>query len=446
VDPLEAGGVHEDLPVGTWLGRVTDLVGVELQGDVGLAGVIGPGIGTEGVGAYRRIDEFQQPPQDAVVIEALELVEFREHRRSAVLLRLGVGGPVGVEARVDVLHQRAHRLGVGGEDRVHVGRGVGGAELAPEATEGTQDGDVPPGELGDHDELVERIDLEVPTPGGQDGVGDAAAVGDGVQCAGTYPEVVQCGLGSLGALQFVGHLVHDREAEALEDRQERGQLQGVAALGGEQPDRRRGGVGGRAQRDQQLILGVRRARDQQHVDHRFLRVGGLPVADRQPLHDTSGECGRGRGRRVGRQVLAHRLLPGTHQPGQRLGQSLCGGGDVLAEGRRIVRCTQLQQEPHHRVALEVDGGVDLGAAGIEPLDERGAEAARQLRLPPLAWQRHHHRHRPAGAVGVDEGGHPAVLLGLQQPDEQLTGALLRGAQQLVLGQGVRQRRDRDGVV
>ncbi len=255
------------------------------------------------------------------MVETLEAVQRREDRRPGRLLVGGVRGPVRVQAGPQVLHHGPDRVRVRHQDLVDVGGGVGRAELASQPPVGAQHRQVAPAQAGDHDQLVEGVDVEVAAPGGQDRLGDARAVAVGIEVGGADPDVVQRG-GQPGPVdQRVRELVDDGEPQALQDRHEGGQLERRAPLGRQQADR-----GGRAvpcvvrvagpsgpQRDEELVVAVHRTAEQQDVPDRIHGVGGVAVAPGEPGHhralqpagiSTLGPAG---------QLAQDRLLPRARQ-------------------------------------------------------------------------------------------------------------------------------------
>ena len=97
----------------------------------------------EDVGAQRGEDEVQHPPEDAVVVEAGDLVDLGEkcrlhgfgEARAVALLFLQVG----VEAQREKLREALRRLRIAGERIGDVDLAVGHADLAEVAGIGTQD-------------------------------------------------------------------------------------------------------------------------------------------------------------------------------------------------------------------------------------------------------------------------------------------------------------------
>ncbi|MNM77289.1 hypothetical protein D3C81_891360 [compost metagenome] len=70
--------VDEDLELGHRLGQLGDQLGVELEAEVRL--VLAVGIGLVEVGAQGGLDQVQVAPQDAVLVEHLDIVQRRENR------------------------------------------------------------------------------------------------------------------------------------------------------------------------------------------------------------------------------------------------------------------------------------------------------------------------------------------------------------------------------
>ena len=124
-------------------------------------------VGTEpvGVGPQRRLDEVQEPAQDAVLVEAghgvevvAELVGQVEHLDGRAI------GQRGVEPHREQLHQLAGDGRVGGQGVLDVALAEGRAGLALVLGVGPQHRDLATGQARQQDEAVEAVALDLAPP------------------------------------------------------------------------------------------------------------------------------------------------------------------------------------------------------------------------------------------------------------------------------------------
>ena len=134
VDALDRRAVHEDLAVRHGVGDVGHRRGVEHDAERPVRAA------RRTVGAEGGLDRADEAAQDAVVVEALDLVAGRlqlGEQRGGVALAAAEAGP-------EQLDHGAGDVGVLHEHLVHVAGRVAGIDLAPVAAVGTEDRHVGP--------------------------------------------------------------------------------------------------------------------------------------------------------------------------------------------------------------------------------------------------------------------------------------------------------------
>ena len=164
---LDARRIDEDLAERSRRGQAVDLGAVELDGERRAA--LAVAVALEGIGAHRGVDQIEDAPDDAVLVQRLRGLE----RGGDGLARLGdgafaVAGKAEVELGVEQRHQCGGDVGVQVEDLDQIGARPADADLAQIADEGAQDGDVVPGEPGAEDQLVEPVAFGLGLPDGED--------------------------------------------------------------------------------------------------------------------------------------------------------------------------------------------------------------------------------------------------------------------------------------
>ena len=228
VHTLDAGRVDEDLELRPRLGELGDLLGLQLERDVGLG--VAVVVDLVVVRAQGGLHDREVGPQDPVVVEAGDVVEGAV---DAVLdlVRLGdpglaVGGEhaaaAGVEPRLEQRDEGSGDVDVLLERVLDVVLGEGRAALAHVLRVGTQHGRLPPGQAGGEDEGVEPVDLVVPLPDGVDAVLEELPATGRQRTVVAQPEVVDERL-PLEPDELVGPLVDDLDAHRGQDRQHVGQ-------------------------------------------------------------------------------------------------------------------------------------------------------------------------------------------------------------------------------
>ena len=123
------------------------------------------------IGADRRLHGVDEVAQDAVLVEAFDLLQRgfdRLHEpRLARLALVGRGEPR-VEARVEQGHHVGGDGGVLDERRPHVVLGIGHADLPQEARDGADERDVAPHQAGGEHERVVAVALGAAGHDGQE--------------------------------------------------------------------------------------------------------------------------------------------------------------------------------------------------------------------------------------------------------------------------------------
>ena len=241
---LDPGAVDPDLVLRARSREVGDSLGVELEADVGLERTIGRGL--EEVRAQRRGDEREERSQDAVLVEAGDVLEHRLDL--GVRRRLGglaIAGELGVEPHLEIAHDRACDRDVGEHALLDVDLAERRARLPEIARVGTQDHDLTPGQTRCDDEAVEPVDLGPSGPRGEDRVLESQLEGvevEGLALLHPQTEVVDPRAG-VDRLDLVRTLVDDLDAHPREHGQHGGQRDGrTAAVDLEPALSRRGSV------------------------------------------------------------------------------------------------------------------------------------------------------------------------------------------------------------
>lgn len=228
VHTLDARRVDPDLEGRAGRRQVRDGLRIELHRDVAvrLAAVRA----LEEVGAQGGLDDGEEGPQDAVLVERGDLVQGPVELFEEAVDQLGAGvlplrGHPGLEERdqqpggVDVVAERA----------LHVVLAERRPGLAQVLRVGAQHHRLAPAQTGAQHQRVEAVVLGLTGPHGGEGVLEAVAgvVGEVVAVAvglrQPEPEVVDPGVRTVRAAQLVRTLVDDLDAEPLERREHGGE-------------------------------------------------------------------------------------------------------------------------------------------------------------------------------------------------------------------------------
>ena len=182
-EPSTRGAVDEDLEARARLGQVGDGRRLELEGDVGVHLAVGRAL--EEVGAQRRPDQRAVGAQDAVVVEADDVVEglgeplldrlHLGHPRLGVVLQRAVVA-TGVEARLEELDQQPGDVDVAAQRLLDVVEREGRVALLEVLGVRAQHGGLAPGQPGGEDQLVEAVDLVVAVPHRAQRLGEQGAL------------------------------------------------------------------------------------------------------------------------------------------------------------------------------------------------------------------------------------------------------------------------------
>ncbi len=296
VHALDPGRIDEDLELRHRLGQLGDQLGVELEAEVRL--VLAVGVRLVEVGAQCGLDQVQVAPQDAVLVEHLDIVQGGEDRLLQALL-LVVEVFVGelarqVEAGLEQPGQLAGDIGVVVQGAGDVAQVEAQADLLEVTGVGTQQRDVAPWQAGGQHQAVERVVLGVALDDMDKGVlegvvelldveVEAFAVGES--------EVVDPELAAAGVAQAVRELTEHAQAEVFQDRQHVRQCQrriGVVELAVQRAltELRQRLVEAHGQR-----LGLGQVEHMLHVDHRRMRGEALAVAGREAFREVGEDVG-----------------------------------------------------------------------------------------------------------------------------------------------------------
>ncbi|MEY9488253.1 hypothetical protein RKD26_004047 [Streptomyces calvus] len=233
VHALDARRVHPDLERRARRREVGDGLRVELHGDVVVRRAVARLL--EEVRAQRRLDDGEEGTQDAVLVQrghlvqgGVDLLQQRVHQFVAGAL------PVRRHPRLEQGDEQPCGVDVGAEGVLHVVLAEGGTGLAQVLGVRAQHHGLAPGQPGAQHQGVEAVVLRLAGPGRREGVLEplTGVVAEVVGAAGrpghAQAEVVDPGDAAVGAAQLVGPLVDDLDAEPLEDRQHRGEGDGLA--------------------------------------------------------------------------------------------------------------------------------------------------------------------------------------------------------------------------
>ncbi len=263
VHAFDAGRVHEDLEAGPGLGQVRHGPGVELHRQVGAVPAVG--VAHEVVGAQGGGDQRQQAAQDAVGVQAGDVVD---HLVDLGDERVGAAGSGGlgrarVEPGLEQPDQGGGDLGVAEHRVLDVVLAVGGAGLAQVLGVGAQHGGLPPVQSGQQHQRVEPVDLGFAPPGRGERVLEPGAHlvhvlgAEPVQCGrlDAQPEVEDPVPDAAVPVQLVGALVDHVHAHPLQHGQHLGQGDALAGQVELEPAFARFGVGRDVERHLQVALG-----------------------------------------------------------------------------------------------------------------------------------------------------------------------------------------------
>ena len=210
------GREHEDLPQRHRLGHPRDVDAAQLERQMLAVGQIR-------ARPHRREDHAQVPPQDAVVVQALNGVQVGPDLVDERELGGLVAGRRRIEPELEEPDQLARDGEVPHEAVVLVARREGGAEQLPVLPVRAQDRDPAPVELAGDDQPVQPVRPGPPLPDGADRVGDDVRHPLEVELLSgraEHAEVVQVAAVLTGADKPRRHLLDDGQAELLEQRQE----------------------------------------------------------------------------------------------------------------------------------------------------------------------------------------------------------------------------------
>ncbi len=417
VHTLDARRVHPDLVRRARRGQVRDGLRVELHGHVRVRTAVERLL--EEVRPQGRLDDGEEGAQDAVLVQARHLVQGRVQLLQQRVDDLQTGHlPVRGHPCLEQRDKEPGGVDVVAEGVLHVVLAEGGPGLPQVLRVGPQHRRLPPGEPGAQHEGVEAVVLRLTGPGRGERlleplaavVAEVVAVAAAQRLGHAQAEVVDPGEGAVRAAQLVRTLVHDLDAEPVENRQHRGQGDRVALAVDLEAALAGGGAHRlvQAQREVVALLQAQPLQVHQVGDRRARCVVGLVA------------LGEGVAVVVTAQQLGGALLAALGV--QRLGESVRPGAGCLDQAGLdavLVGVRQLGQLGARRDADdEVQPGEDrLGVPGGE-VDADAAELLLQDVDDPQP---------DAGGVAVarevDEGRVVAAVLVLAQVEPQPTALL-----------------------
>ncbi len=351
VDPLDPPRIDEDFAVGDRLGQVGDPGRIDLEGQR-----LGGGIG-KGIGAQDRIDQRVVQPQQAVVVDRLDLGEAALDR-AACLFDGGVAAvaELGIVPRGEQRDQRAGHVGRGGQRVDHGVDGETHPGLAQIAIEGAQPIGLARRETRFGDQPVEGIVLGFAVEHRGNGFLDRIGAVDQRLGVGPRLEVEQevVDRAQPAIVQHGGHFRTHVEPEILQ----RGHAfrQGQAAFG-------------LVQLEPQAALGIALAIIHPRAAHDFLALeAGAQIVE-------AGDVERGFAWAEPTAETGREMLGKTHR--QR-----CRARAVLERGKlRLDRFAPPAQQRLHLFLERRLVGCLVAVANVEDEPQRGEIAALDLEAP-----------------------------------------------------------------
>ncbi len=347
------------------------------------------------------------------MVEARDIREtVGEALADGLRLRLSlVGVEGGVEARLEQAHEQRRQIRVREQRRDDVLVAEREPDLTHVARERPQMVDLTPRQPGREDELVERVVLGLPAPGGEHRLHDVRAptrallrrVAPHRRAIGDKAEVVDVAGGAVGARQRVRTLVRDLHAEVREDREYLGEHERLVAEDLEASLARVDLVGA-VQRERRVV--VTEAFEPAHVGDGLTGGEVVGVTGREPVCEGRDELA---GIDVREPLLRVRGLRDALAPRARHLED--GGADVVRTDVRDRRPTRQA----HRV---VDACERLGgdAGGV-------VDRLRAVRLGEVLCNGLAHAGVVAIARQVDEDGDEAAVVVIAQEDADVTARL-----------------------
>jgi hypothetical protein len=164
---LQPRRVHEDLEERARTGQLLDLRGLELERDGVDRQPVLPNL--EEVRSHAGFDEVQEPPQDAVLLEARHLAQKRFELPPGLVRPRRALHPARIEAGIEQRHELPDDRGMARQDGGQVFLPVRDDDLPEVAAEGPHQGRLAPAEPGHEHELVEAVRFRHAPEDGEEG-------------------------------------------------------------------------------------------------------------------------------------------------------------------------------------------------------------------------------------------------------------------------------------
>ncbi|CRM91320.1 hypothetical protein [Pseudomonas sp. 22 E 5] len=289
--------VHKDFKLRHRLGQLGDGTRVELEAEVRL--VLAVGVGLIEVGAQGGLDQVQVAPQDAVLVEHLNVVQGAEDRLLQALLLVFqvIGGELArqVETGLEQPGQLAGDVGVVVQGAGDVTEVEAQADLLEVTRIGTQQRDVAPWQAGGEYQAVERIVLGIAMHDMHERVLQGVVELLDIQVhafGGDERKVMDPELAAIGVAQAIRELAQHAQTEVFQDRQHVGQRQrrvGVVELAMQLT--LAGDLAKRLVEAHHQWVGFGQAEQVLHVDHRRMRGETLAVTGGKAFREVRQHVG-----------------------------------------------------------------------------------------------------------------------------------------------------------
>ena len=425
VDRLHLGRIHEDLEQRIRFRHLWHVRRPDLQAEV--AAIRQVCVGSDG-----RHDRTEEPAQDPILVQRHYRAEVGMDLLLQHLDLVGRSLANRIEPRLEQPHQVRGDVRVLRERVVAVLLGELRAHPLPVLPIGAQDLHLSPVQSRERHQPVQRIGFGVTSPHGRDGLAHTRGLRFQVQHRAApvqHPEVVDV---DLALTDEPGRdFLYGAQSQRLQDRHERREIDLPAGLVELHP---------REAFSHGLVADPHD--EAFNAGSQFLQLEDI-IANQAPLHRGLVVVGETRAVLLGQhpaplgayprlQRVEQIVIPRAGQAFDGLFQLLVGHlGDVLLG-------TYVHGEEDAGGLCLAQREVIVHRRAVEPLHEQGLQLLAQLGVEPIAGQRDHDAHAPAVDIAAYQDADTAVLLQLQEPDDQLAELLGRGLEQFVLGEGLEQ--------
>jgi hypothetical protein len=415
VHALDAGRVHPDLEHRPRLRQLDELLRVELQRQVALRRA--RGVTLEVVGAQRGGDRRPEGAQDAVVVGAGDLLERLVDLAGecALLGSARGGGERGIEARLEQPGEPGGDAGVPRQHGFHVALAEGQAGLQQVAANCAQHQRLPPDEAGAEHEAVEAVALRLAVPHREERFLEARPGLRRVELAAgrvRHLQVLDPAHGAVVERDAVGTLVQDAQVEVLEQRQQVGHRDRLAAAVQAQLQRARAIAAAAAQLEAEGLRGDGQAEQLEHVGQRLGRRHVGLVGDRERALEAARDLGGARGRQALVDLRAQAVLPGA----QRLGNASL---DALDAGAHLARGVGAHQQVQARERRLGDLHLRLERLAAELLEQDRLDALAGLGVVAVARHVQQAGEEALVRIAAQQQAHAAPLVQVDDPAERL---------------------------